>query len=110
MSKDAASAAETNAALTRTSRLILCFSIIAICGMVVGCIDLISYNDLYFAHPSKLEEGTSSPSRYLPAISNFYYRYYHFSWMIFVGAVAWGGFLATRKRATLSDYAVFAAV
>lgn len=71
---------------------------------------MISFNDLYFAHPSKLEDGTSSPSHHLPALSNYYYRYYHLSWIIFAGVAAWGGFLAFRSKTTLTDVAVYAAV
>ena len=92
------------------SRLFLCLSIIAVCGMVIGCIETISFNDLYYAHPSKLEEGTSRPSHYLPAFSNYYYRYYHLSWIIFAGVAVWGGILAFRSKTTLTDVSVFAAV
>jgi hypothetical protein len=110
LSTEAESAIKSTVAMNTTSRITLCLSIIAVCGMVIGCIDTISFNDLYFAHPSKLEEGTSRPSHYLPAISNYYYRYYHLSWIIFAGVAAWGGFLAFRSKATLTDVAVFAAV
>lgn len=97
-------------AMSTICRITLCLSIIAVCGMVIGCIETISFNDLYFAHPSKLEEGTSRPSHYLPAFSNYYYRYYHLSRVIFAGVAAWGGFLVFRSKATLTDVAVFAAV
>jgi hypothetical protein len=110
LSTETESAIRTTVAVNAISRITLCLSIIAVCGMVIGCIETISFNDLYFAHPSKLEEGTSRPSRHLPAFSNYYYRYYHFSWMIFAGVSAWGGFLALRSKATLTEVAVFAAV
>ncbi len=110
LSNETKCAVKTQAAMGTISRLVLCLSIIAVCGMVIGCIETISFNDLYFAHPSKLEEGTSRPSHYLPAFSNYYYRYYHLSWIIFAGVAAWGGFLAFRSKATLTDVAVFAAV
>lgn len=95
--------------LSLFAKLILCLALLAICLIVVGSVNVVSFNEYYFSHPPKRDATTRLPVSSLPAFSAIFFQFYPYSWMAMLVALPWSIYLITRNATTLEHVAIFAA-